>query len=145
MVIKNSVLLLKSRNSDNSEDGYEKILKENNFAVTTINPLGFVFKDLDALKKKLESPDDYSGLIFISPRCVQAAVLISESENVMEKWKDKNNFVVGEATYKVVLDQLGLTCSGKNTGNALNLATLIIQSDDVINLIQREYTINSFR
>ncbi|KAF7279383.1 hypothetical protein GWI33_007325 [Rhynchophorus ferrugineus] len=133
MVIKNSVLLFKSRNLDNSEDGYEKILTENNFSVEIINPLGFEFKNLDVLKKKLETNDDYSGLIFTSPRCAEAVILASENDNFMDRWNDKNNFVVGEATYKIVLEKLGLTCNGKDTGNALNLSLLIIQNKSLYN------------
>ncbi|XP_030767271.1 uroporphyrinogen-III synthase-like [Sitophilus oryzae] len=127
MIIKNSVLLLKSQNSNDDIDKYEQILKSNKLDVKQVKTLVFNFKNLNSLKVKLENCINYSGIIFSSPRCVQAVHLASEN-SLFEKWRDKTNFSVGEETCATALKKLNLVCDGKESGNALCLSKVILQN-----------------
>lgn len=128
MIIPNSILLLKSQISEDGQDKYETLLKANNFEVRQVKTLVFRFKNVEDLKKKLKNSDRYSGILLSSPRCVQAVQMAFEDNHYSEEWKTKHNFVVGEATYKVALEKLSLDCLGKDTGNAINLSKLILES-----------------
>ncbi|KAL1505559.1 hypothetical protein ABEB36_005100 [Hypothenemus hampei] len=128
MLIPNSVLLLKSQISDDEQDKYESVLKANNFEVIQVKTLEFEFKNIENLRQKLENSSKYSGLVFSSPRCVEAVVKASENiYNFLDQWTIKENFVVGETTYKAALDRLCLNCLGKDSGNALNLSKFILE------------------
>nr|CAH7742659.1 unnamed protein product [Callosobruchus chinensis] len=131
MILKKSVLLLKSQKSDGAGDRYEDLLKSNGFQVWQVKTLVFDFKNIDLLKERLLNSEHYSGLAFSSPRCVEAVRLAIEgNENIMQKWESKLNYVVGEATYKDALEKTGLDCGGKEAGNAVNLSRIILQCRD---------------
>lgn len=129
MVLKNFVLLLKSQKADNQNDKYEDCLAENGFSVKQCKTLIFNFRNLECLREKLSRPDEYEGIIFSSPRCVQAVHLAvkNKEENFLEQWQLKDNFVVGETTHTEALKRLRLNCMGKETGNAANLSHFILQ------------------
>lgn len=128
MIRPKSVLLLKAQDSDDGQDKYEDILRSNSFEVNRVKTLMFNFKNLQKLAEKLANSNEFSGVIFSSPRCVQAVKLASEISNHLEQWKVKENFVVGGTTYKAALDKLAWSCSGENAGNARNLANDILKS-----------------
>lgn len=128
MILQKSVLLLKSQ-KDSSNDKYEDILVENDFDVIIAKTLVFNFRNLDVLANKLEDYTCFEGLIFSSPRCVQATYLSDKDRKLLQFWHDKQNFVVGEATYKDAYEKLNLECRGKNTGNALKLSQLILEGN----------------
>lgn len=48
-------------------------------------------------------------------------------KQIDKEWHEKNNFVVGETTFSSAKNQLGLTCFGKDSGNANNLADIILK------------------
>lgn len=125
-VIKNCVLLLKSENPHETTDKYNELLTKNGYKIQQVKTLVFNYKNLCNLKKKLQNPDDYTGIILSSPRCVNSVYLADNNCN--DLWKYKKNFVVGEATFDAAKNKIGLVCEGSETGNANNLADLIIES-----------------
>lgn len=148
MIRKSSVLLLKTRPAEGTSDKYESILTEHNFEVKLIKTLDFGFKNLEVLKDLLEKPSQFSGLIFSSPRCVEATRLSLNSGTLNKEWSHKVNYVVGETTYKDVLDKLELDCVGKESGNAVNLSKIIlasILSHIIVHLFLYELIIFRFR
>ncbi|CAH2006414.1 unnamed protein product [Acanthoscelides obtectus] len=130
-MLKKSVLLLKSQKDEGANDKYEDLLKSNGFKVCQVKTLIFDFKNIDWLKDKLLNSEKYAGIVFSSPRCVQAVCLaIEDNREVMDNWQAKYNYVVGEATYSEALEKTGLRCKGKEAGNAANLAKIILQCKD---------------
>ncbi|XP_007452261.1 PREDICTED: uroporphyrinogen-III synthase-like [Lipotes vexillifer] len=81
---------------------------------------------------KLSHPEGYGGLIFTSPRVVEAVELCLEKDNktevwrksLKEKWSAKSVYVVGNATASLV-NKIGLKTEGENCGNAEKLAECI--------------------
>lgn len=68
------------------------------------------------------------GLIFTSPRSIQATNEALNKKPLAEDWHTKQNFVIGEKSKKLALDLLNLECCGENSGNALKLSEEIINS-----------------
>lgn len=124
-VLKNHILLLKTEAARDTTDKYVELLTRSGFIVHQVKTLVFNYKNLPNLTKKLKQPENYSGIIFSSPRCVNAVRL--SINDCGESWKFKQNFVVGEATFEAAKTELGLICRGSETGNANNLAALIIK------------------
>uniref|UniRef100_A0A4X1VAY6 Uroporphyrinogen-III synthase n=1 Tax=Sus scrofa TaxID=9823 RepID=A0A4X1VAY6_PIG len=83
-------------------------------------------------KPRLSHPEGYGGLIFTSPRAVEAVKLCLEKANkteawetsLKEKWNSKSVYVVGNATASLV-SKIGLDPEGENCGNAEKLAEYI--------------------
>lgn len=127
-------MLLKTQKTDNQNDKYENCLNENGFSVKQCKTIIFNFRNLECLEEKLSRPHEYEGIIFSSPRCVQAVHLAvkNEQEIILKQWQSKDNFVVGEATYKEALETLQLNCKGKQTGNAANLSQFLLQGTAII-------------
>ncbi|XP_067565179.1 uroporphyrinogen-III synthase isoform X2 [Pseudorca crassidens] len=81
---------------------------------------------------RLSHPEGYGGLIFTSPRAVEAVELCLEKDNktevwrksLQEKWNAKSVYVVGNATASLV-NKIGLHTEGENCGNAEKLAEYI--------------------
>src|SRR5690606_36881207 len=93
---KRSVVLFRS---SGESDRFEMRLQEAGFAARSIPVLEFEFVHTEALRKALEHPRDYDGLIFTSPRAVEALVSAMTwlpTENVA--WHSKSIFAVGPAT-----------------------------------------------
>ncbi|XP_056634430.1 uroporphyrinogen-III synthase-like [Diorhabda sublineata] len=126
----NTVLLLKTQIKEQSVDKYEQLLVANGFAVKQVNTLVFQYKNLELLTKKLNCSDCYSGIIFSSPRCVQAVYLAYQNSQAdISSWKLKKNFAVGAATSKEALEKLGLECKGQESGSAENLLNFILKEN----------------
>lgn len=122
----NKVVILKSESE--SSDAYATLLKENNFEALFVPTLEFRFKNLDLLSKKLEEPDNFSGIIFTSPRAVEACEQAVKSTHFDKKWKDLYNYCVGDVTHNVIHTALDMNARGKQTGNANNLAEFIFDN-----------------
>ncbi|XP_008056176.1 uroporphyrinogen-III synthase isoform X4 [Carlito syrichta] len=81
---------------------------------------------------RLSHPESYGGLIFTSPRAVEATELCLEKDNktevweksLKEKWNAKSVYVVGNTTASLV-SKIGLDAEGENCGNADKLAEYI--------------------
>lgn len=122
------VVLLKSESE--SVDSYTTLLQENNFQPLFVPTLEFRFKFLDKLREKLLAPDSYSGIIFTSPRSVEACeeAMNEVGLKLPEKWSKLHNYCVGEVTHNLIHVALDLNARGKHTGNANNLAEFIFEN-----------------
>uniref|UniRef100_A0A8D2JJT2 Uroporphyrinogen-III synthase n=1 Tax=Varanus komodoensis TaxID=61221 RepID=A0A8D2JJT2_VARKO len=143
------VLLLKEpKESENGQDPYVKfqilLLLAGYFAysvqelglhgleATLIPVLAYEFISLQTFFEKLFHPEQYQGLIFTSPRAVQAIRLCLQDnckgevwkKSLREKWNTKSVYVVGKATAGLVAE-IGLIPQGENCGNAEKLAGYI--------------------
>ncbi|XP_039320908.1 uroporphyrinogen-III synthase isoform X3 [Saimiri boliviensis] len=127
------VLLLKDAKEDDcGQDPYIRELGLYGIEATLIPVLSFEFLSLPSFSEKLSHPEDYGGLIFTSPRAVEAAELCLEKDNktevwersLKEKWNAKSVYVVGNATASVV-SKIGLDTEGETCGNAEKLAEYI--------------------
>lgn len=120
------VVILKSESE--SSDSYAALLRENNFEAIFVPTLEFRLKNLDVLKKKLDDPESFSGLIFTSPRSVEACEQAVKGTHMDKKWKELHNYCVGDVTHNVVHTALDMNARGKQTGNANNLADYVFES-----------------
>nr|XP_033796637.1 uroporphyrinogen-III synthase isoform X2 [Geotrypetes seraphini] len=127
------VLLLKDpKDGDAESDPYVKELGLHGLEATLIPVLSFEFVSLTSLFEKLSSPDIYGGLIFTSPRAVEAVKLSLDNHkckevwtnSLREKWNSKSIYVVGKATASLV-KTIGITPQGEGSGNAEKLAEYI--------------------
>ncbi|XP_014418089.1 uroporphyrinogen-III synthase isoform X2 [Camelus ferus] len=127
------VLLLKDpKEDDRGQDPYIRELGLYGLEATLIPVLSFEFLSLPSFLEKLSQPDSYGGLIFTSPRAVEAVELCLEKDNkaevwkksLKEKWNAKSVYVVGNATASLV-NKMGLHTEGENCGNAEKLAEYI--------------------
>ncbi|XP_071986932.1 uroporphyrinogen-III synthase isoform X2 [Engystomops pustulosus] len=125
------ILLLKDpKSGDLSSDPYVQELSLHGYEATLIPVLSFTFVSLELLSDKLSHPENYEGLIFTSPRAVEAVRMCLENNkeawehSLKEQWNRKSIYVVGKATAALVKD-LGLSSEGEASGNAEKLADLI--------------------
>ncbi|KAF5307393.1 hypothetical protein FQR65_LT18428 [Abscondita terminalis] len=116
-IIHKSVLLLKS---ENNEDKYDAALTDNGFLVKHIRTLEFRYINLEQLHSKIRSPDDYDGIIFTTPRSVKALKEALANDILDPKWSGLN-----------------LECRGKESGNAKNLSSVILNGDKNKLLVQK--------
>ncbi|KAK0145892.1 Uroporphyrinogen-III synthase [Merluccius polli] len=131
------VLLLKEpREEDSGPDPYVKELAAHGHRATLIPVLSFKFVSLNTLSEKLFQPDKHGGLIFTSPRAVEAVKMCLEAEGrgeewrlIKDKWNAKSVYVVGKATGDLV-QNLGLKPLGEDSGTADVLSRLILQRED---------------
>uniref|UniRef100_A0A8C0DCM3 Uroporphyrinogen-III synthase n=1 Tax=Balaenoptera musculus TaxID=9771 RepID=A0A8C0DCM3_BALMU len=106
-----AVLLLKDPEEDDcGQDPYIRELGLYGLEATLIPVLSFEFLSLPSFSEKLSHPEGYGGLIFTSPRAVEAVELCLEKDNktkvwrksLKEKWNAKSVYVVGNATASLV-------------------------------------------
>jgi len=127
-----SVLLLKSATGDGATSDWTSVLSGDD--VRIVSPLQFDWIHLEALTDKIGRPDDYHGIVFTSPRCVEAFDRASKAvEGRFEAgWKDKVVYVVGHETGKQVQVLFSRwhrgEILGQETGNAKALSKLILGS-----------------
>ncbi|XP_062859593.1 uroporphyrinogen-III synthase [Trichomycterus rosablanca] len=130
------VLLLKEpRENQSGEDPYVQELAVYGHHATLIPVLAFQYVALSALSDKLFEPEKYDGIIFTSPRAVEAVRRCTETSTrkeewntVKDKWNKKSVYVVGKATASLAKD-LGLNYHGEHTGTAETLSQLIIDRE----------------
>ncbi|XP_064418859.1 uroporphyrinogen-III synthase isoform X2 [Latimeria chalumnae] len=142
------VLLLKDpRDTEGGADPYIEEFSSSGLEATLIPVLAFEFVSLASLFEKLSHPEEFGGLIFTSPRAVEAVKLcIAESNNkeewcnfLKEQWKLKSVYVVGNATATLVADGvklkgIGLMPQGEDSGNAEKLAEFIYTKESTNSL-----------
>lgn len=121
------IWLLKS--SEDSDSRYVDILQRSGMTPVTVPVLTFTFCNQDVLKAALEKPQDHSGIIFTSQRAVEAVSQLYSKLPVTchHGWSEKKVFVIGEATHRAVQTQLKLPTIGQESGNAKQLAPIIIK------------------
>lgn len=124
------VLLLKDPREDEcGQDPYIRELGLCGLEATLIPVLSFEFLSLASFAEKLSRPERYGGLIFTSPRAVEAAELCLDTgskaeawkESLAEQWNAKPVYVVGKTTASLVR-RIGLDPQGEDCGNAERLA-----------------------
>ncbi|KAG8008623.1 Uroporphyrinogen-III synthase [Nibea albiflora] len=132
------VLLLKEpRDGESGPDPYIKELASYGHKATLIPVLTFKFVSLNTLSDTLFRPEKYGGLVFTSPRAVDAVKMCLEDEKirkewdniVKDKWNTKSVYVVGKTTAALVRN-LGLNPLGEDTGTAEVLSRVIIERRD---------------
>ncbi|XP_027385130.1 uroporphyrinogen-III synthase isoform X2 [Bos indicus] len=102
------VLLLKDPKEDDcGQDPYVRELGLYGLEATLIPVLSFEFLSLPSLSEKLSHPEGYGGLIFTSPRAVEA----------VERCLQKDT--------KAEVNRIGLHTEGETCGNAEKLAEYI--------------------
>ncbi|XP_030341745.1 uroporphyrinogen-III synthase isoform X3 [Strigops habroptila] len=130
------VLLLKDpKDKESGPDPYIQELGLYRFEATLIPVLSFEFISLESLFEKLSHPESYGGLIFTSPRALEAIkICLKEkskneawSKSLKQKWNTKPVYVVGKATASLV-EEIGLSPQGEKSGNAEKLAEYICSS-----------------
>lgn len=120
-------LVVMFKSESDGPDKFVNVLEESNFDVRPICCLNFQFKNLDRLRAELNNAEDYEGLIFTSPRSVHAAQKACDTQTeIVSPWSNKNNYCVGESTNELARSLLNLETLGKESGNAQNLASLIV-------------------
>lgn len=118
------VWLMRSRDEP---DPYEDALSEKGLVARSIAVLSFERVNGSELRAALERPKSYGGLIFTSPRAVEAfaeALSWLPSENVV--WHAKPIFVVGPRTADE-LRSVGFAPIGEESGSGATLAGQILQ------------------
>ncbi|KAM4775714.1 uroporphyrinogen-III synthase [Cyanocitta cristata] len=127
------VLLLKDpKDKDSGPDPYIKELGSYSLEATLIPVLSFEFISLDSLFEKLSHPECYGGLVFTSPRALEAIKMCLKekskkeawSKSLKQMWNIKPTYVVGKATASLV-EEIGLFPQGEKSGNAEKLAEYI--------------------
>ncbi|KAK3932267.1 Uroporphyrinogen-III synthase [Frankliniella fusca] len=91
-----------------------------------LDVLSFQFINQDILREKLLHPENYSGLVFTSPRgVVSVAQCFEKAVDDLKSWSVLPSYVVGEGTAQVLREKLALSSFGKESGNAGELAQYI--------------------
>ncbi|MPC66638.1 uroporphyrinogen-III synthase-like [Portunus trituberculatus] len=122
-----SVWLLKS--SEGSDGRYKDALTKAGFSAVVVPTLSFQWCNEAPLRDALQRPQDHTGIIFTSQRAVEAVAQIYEklAVSIHDQWSDKKVFVIGEATQMAVQTLLKLPSIGQESGNAKQLAPIIIR------------------
>ena len=115
------IALMKSETKDS--DPYPTILSQLGH-VETISVLEFSFFNLKELSDCITHPEYWDGVIFTSPRAVDA-VTKCYFKSIPELWKTLPCYTVGGATARAATS-LGFQCLGESTGNGEKLATFIV-------------------
>ncbi|NWX42892.1 HEM4 synthase, partial [Steatornis caripensis] len=132
------VLLLKDpKDKDSGPDPYMKALGLYGFEATLIPVLSFEFISLESLFEKLSHPECYGGLVFTSPRALEAIKICLEenskneawSKSLKQRWNTKPAYVVGKVTASLV-EEIGLMPQGEKSGNAEKLAEYICSREE---------------
>nr|XP_057918220.1 uroporphyrinogen-III synthase isoform X2 [Doryrhamphus excisus]XP_057918221.1 uroporphyrinogen-III synthase isoform X2 [Doryrhamphus excisus] len=130
------VLLLKEpKDGDSEPDPYIKELASHGLKATLLPVLSFKFVSLNTLSEKLFQPEKHGGLIFTSPRAVEAVKMCIQerreewTNSVSDKWNTKSVYVVGEAT-AALARSISLNSIGVDTGTAQVLSRVIIERED---------------
>nr|CAB3267536.1 uroporphyrinogen-III synthase-like [Phallusia mammillata] len=96
--------------------------------VVSIPVLTFSFINAEKLYEKITQPDKYSGIIMTSKRAGEAIqAVLGEFTVLPDRWRHKPCYVVGESTAEIAKN-IGFETKGKESGNAENLAQIIISS-----------------
>uniref|UniRef100_A0A8C2EFL1 Uroporphyrinogen-III synthase n=1 Tax=Cyprinus carpio TaxID=7962 RepID=A0A8C2EFL1_CYPCA len=130
------VLLLKEpRESESEADPYLQELSSCGHTASLIPVLSFRFVSLDELSERLFEPERFGGLIFSSPRAVEAvkSCLDSQKHRHSESGASCALPDAGNHLYfllKCSVVDLGLSPLGEDTGTADALAQLILQREN---------------
>ncbi|MEX1054535.1 MAG: uroporphyrinogen-III synthase, partial [Rhodothermales bacterium] len=116
------VYLFRSRED---RDPYEQMLEAEGYEARSISVLQFELLNDESLRRTLERPKDYDGMVLTSPRAVDAlaeAISWLPSENML--WHAKAVFAIGPRTAEAAR-AIGFEPVGEDSGSAENLAAYI--------------------
>ncbi|CAH0589962.1 unnamed protein product [Chrysodeixis includens] len=116
------VVLFKSESED-----YERAFLDFNYKAIFVEPLQFEFISKDELSGKLLCAN-YTGIILTSQRAIEAVSKCWDPTKFV-LWSTKKVYTVGDASSHKVKLLLGLEALGQTSGNAENLAKIIIQEN----------------
>ncbi|NXI52927.1 HEM4 synthase, partial [Chloroceryle aenea] len=128
------VLLLKDpKDKDSGPDPYVQELGLYGFEATLIPVLSFEFSSLESLFEKLSHPEHYGGLIFTSPRALEAIkiCLKDKSSNetscfiCLDSGFNLMQHILYMCIFLVIVEEIGLAPQGEKSGNAEKLAEYI--------------------
>lgn len=107
---------------------YEDVLVSAGYNINCVSPLQFKYVNSASLLDALNRPNDHSGIIFTSPRAVEAThqQYSKLMVGVHSSWLDKKMFSVGETTANIIKEKLKFNAMGAHTGNSQQLAAFII-------------------
>lgn len=111
----------------NESEDYAKAFLDNNYKVVFIEPLQFEFTRQNELSEKLLHAD-YTGIILTSPRAIEAVSKCWDPTKFVQ-WSTKKVYSVGDSSSHKIKLLLGLEAVGMTTGNAENLAKLIVNEN----------------
>ncbi|XP_060851560.1 uroporphyrinogen-III synthase-like [Rhopalosiphum padi] len=121
-------IIFKAYSEENDPiDPYINILKNEGYEANLVPTLEFEYHNFDVLNHKLQKPQDYSGMVITSPRCVRGIVKCLADSKLDENWHKKPMFVVGETTSRLVNKELGFEPIGADSGNAMALIPIILK------------------
>ncbi|XP_015911680.1 uroporphyrinogen-III synthase isoform X3 [Parasteatoda tepidariorum] len=126
----NNIAIFKAESETEKIDPYIEILRKKGHKATLIPTLAFSFINSEILQEHLSQPDIFEGIIFTSPRTVEAVnkSISGSSDNLLPKWRSKKNFCVGESTANLARTLLKFTSLGEESGNAEQLCNFILSS-----------------
>ncbi|XP_022815037.1 uroporphyrinogen-III synthase-like [Spodoptera litura] len=108
-----------------SED-YVKAFHECNYRTVFVEPLQFELTCKQELTEKLLQ--DYTGIVFTSPRAIEAVSKCWDPTRFVI-WNTKKVYTIGDSSCHKIKLLLGLEAMGMSSGNAENLAKLIVQEN----------------
>lgn len=122
-----TVWLLKS--GEESDGRYSDALASAGLSAVMVPTLSFTWCNEGALRDALQKPQNHTGIIFTSQRAVEAVaqIYLKLTADIHHQWCEKKIFVIGEATKLAVQKHLKLPCIGQESGNAQQLAPIIIR------------------
>ncbi|XP_076762274.1 uroporphyrinogen III synthase 1 [Xylocopa sonorina] len=126
----NVILCRGSSDNNDSQEAYARTLNAAGYSCESLTTLCFEFVNISELRACLLSPTSYYGLILTSRRAVEAINRVSKEDiNILQLWKTLPVYCVGPATESLAKSHLGSeNCFGKETGNAKQLADLLVSS-----------------
>ncbi|KAJ8717533.1 hypothetical protein PYW08_005932 [Mythimna loreyi] len=110
----------------NESEDYVKAFLDNNYRVVFVEPLQFEFINKQLLSEKLLQ--DYTGIVFTSPRAIEAVSKCWDPTRFVI-WNTKRVYTVGDASCHKIKLLLGLEALGMSSGNAENLAKIIVKEN----------------
>ncbi|XP_059614723.1 uroporphyrinogen-III synthase-like [Phlebotomus argentipes] len=126
-MMKNLVVFKSAVEESFQQEMLEKF-SEHHISATFISPLIFSFKNLQSWGRILkESNTKFTGIIFTSPRAVEASAEAIEGESVHPSWQEACNYCVGPSTSILLASKINLHCHGEESGNAEALSAFILQ------------------
>ncbi|XP_076284407.1 uroporphyrinogen III synthase 1 [Lasioglossum baleicum] len=131
MASRYGVVLCRGMSEKNdSQEIYAETLKTAGYTCNCLPTLTFKFVNTSELRTCLRAPDSYHGLILTSKRAVEAIDLVSkENQQILLPWKMLPVYCVGPTTESFAKSHLGSeNCFGRDTGNAKELAELLVKS-----------------
>jgi len=107
-----------------ASDPFAEALRAAGYRPFVLPVLSVVWCNTEQLRAVLARPEAYGGLIFTSPRAVEA---VRRLGSLLEAWRRRPVYVVGPRT-AAAAQELGLQPRGETAGSGRELARLILQA-----------------